>query len=70
MPTIMTIGPLIILGERRSSGYQPPKQFVVWHNGHFHIWIVPDPPLVVKGIDDNVQVFFRKVQLFAFHGSR
>ena len=55
--------------ERLGSIEKALKQFVVWHNGHFHIWIVSDPPLVVKGIDDNVQVFFRKVQLFAFHRS-
>jgi hypothetical protein len=33
--------------ERLGSIEKALKQFVVWHNGHFHIWIVPDPPLVV-----------------------
>ena len=43
------------------SVYKALKQFVVWSYGQFHIWIVSDPPLVVKCIDDDVQIFFRKM---------
>ena len=49
MPTIMTMGPLIIFGKSDGSVKNTLVQFVMCHNGVLNIRIVTHPPLGIQG---------------------